>query len=321
MNLSLAEYTVSSLHNFLQSSSELTTTEATNMISKFTIILLVLGTLSALGCIFNIIITFLLKLHRNVLGKMILFLAVNDILFTTSLVGPSLGFESLILVFNIIFGFSWAGSVAWVCCFAHALYASVNFGEDYLNSSLMKKYLIRSLTISILSGILLAIFVAPKHEFDAPTVVFAFLGVLALGSTLYCGFCYVSVLKKLRKYGMKVHLELLLYPLILIVCDFPTVLLQFYFIFISKNFSTASFEISVVCLMSRGIWNSLAYGLSSKIRDGFKSLCRRKPPEGHEEKLLKIPLSNTAQMDPTGDSSSRNTLNPPNFVLDSDNDL
>mgnify|MGYP000852554403 FL=1 len=273
----------------------------------------IIGLLSALGCLFNLLITLILKLHRNVLGKMMIFLSLNDLFYTITLGAPGLGLDGDSLFVHTVNGLSWAGSVSWVCCFAHALYTSVKFNGDCVDNSLLKKYIITTTVLSIVTGCVFAINVILRPGVDLTVLVFTYLGTMAILSILFCGFCYVSVLNKLRRYEEQLHLELLLYPLFLILCEFPSVLIQVYVTLFDTKLPETLFGISILFLISRGIWDSLAYGLSSKIRDGIKTLCRKKHQEAHEEELVKPYNSSLPYTRYT--EQSRDSADLPTFVV------
>ena len=245
-------------------SLELAAAESNSKLSGITIAFHVMGAISALGCIFNIITTFLLKLHFNALGKMVIFLSIADIIFTITFI-----IETRSNIVSIIFSMSWAASVTMLGCFAHALYRAVKSDEGFLSTLLLTKYIITSLVISALIGVLCII--------RLNTVVFSSLGTLALTAIVYSTFCYIFVLKKFREIKREIHLELLVYPLFLIICEFPFIVVQFHVIFKGQKPPAEDFrKVSMLLLVSRGLLNSLAYGLSSKVRLGFKTLCKSK---------------------------------------------
>mgnify|MGYP000844083298 FL=1 len=302
-----------SLEKYLELPSELTSVASDPENPGFDAALVIAELLSVSGCIFNIIITLLLGLQRNVLGKMMIFLSVNDLFFH---IGLRLAAEMGILspFSDILLGFSWAGSVSWISCFAHALYVSVKFGEELLNNSLLKKHITSSLTVSTLGGGVFAIFPLMGYSPEFSFLDYSFMALLAILSTIFCGFCYISVLKQLWRYEAKIHLELLLYPLFLIICEFPFVIIQLYSILSAHLAPSTLRDTAFLCLMSRGLWNSLAYGLSSKIRNGFKTLCRKNRRERQQE-LLEKGHSSSGHMEHRKSDTSVSSIETPSFVL------
>ena len=240
----------------------------------------VLITLSIMGCIFNLIATFLLKHHKHVLGKMIIFFSINDFILM-ALFGPSYLCWLGDFPFSIfIIRFTWIGSMLWACCFAHALYASAKFGEECLTNSLLKKYIFNSLVLSAVVGSLTEIFPSDPMTYNWPANLFA---IALISCFICCTVCYITALKILRQHQGKIHLELLLYPLIFIICELPFLIISAHeFLQDESQSSEASgffYDMAKLFFLSRGILNSFAYGLSSKIRSGFKMLCRRKNRE------------------------------------------
>mgnify|MGYP000927402364 FL=1 len=261
------------------------------------IALVVIGIISALGCIFNIITTFLLKLHLNVLGKMIIFLSIADIIFTISFI-----IEIQSSIVEIIFSMSWTASVTMLGCFAHTLYRTVKSDEEAPSNVLLKKYIITCFVISALIGVLC---IDPSLD----TFVYSSLGTLALAAIVYSIFCYIFVLKKLLEIKREIHLELLVYPLFLIICEFPFIVVQFHVIFKGQLPSAEFKEVSMLLLVSRGLLNSLAYGLSARVRLGFKSLCKSKTASNQRESYF------TSFTDRFSMAFSVKTLKTPNYVL------
>ena len=276
------------------------------------VIYYVLIILSALGCIFNLIATFLLKLHGNVLGKMTIFLSINDLIFIIALIlgifGKREDIPFLVVFSSLTMWASWTGSIFWVCCFGHALYTSVKSGEQCLTNSLFSKYVCSSFIVSVVSMVTEYLSV---YELILSLSIFA--GTITT-SIVYCSACYITVFKILRQNQEKVPLELLLYPLILIICEIAILLYAIMSTFIVEHDkSMLVTNIGVLIFLSRGIWNSLAYGLSSKIRSGFKALC--KPPKN--KKLLESQFSIITYSDTSYNSRSRGvtSLEAPGFVL------
>ena len=71
------------------------------------------GALSTLGCLFNIIISIFLKLHQNVLGKMIINLCCNEVLFVWSfimMVRYSEDYKIISDIASVVNVMSWIGS-------------------------------------------------------------------------------------------------------------------------------------------------------------------------------------------------------------------
>ena len=269
--------------------------------------------LSILGCIFNLIATFLLKHHRNVLGKMIILLSINDLIFMIAFGVPFLGIWIGNIYRSIIQKITWSGSVFWVCCFAHALSTSVKVGEECLTNSLLKKYVCSSLIVSVFGSLLVKFGVESLASEERFSLLFYL--IVGIPSIIYCTACYITVFKRLRKGQGRDHLELLLYPLILIICELGVVIPSLYLIFEIENNSMILYDLTLLCIMSRGIWNPLAYGLSSKIRNGFKALCRRE--NGQQQKRpSESQFSLIAPTDFSGSQIRRvTTLKDPNFIL------
>ena len=254
----------------LQMTPDTTTFQEDSSMEAFKIAQSVVGVLSSLGGIFNIIITLVLRPHHDILGKMVIILSVYDAIYSITYILFANG--SLQSNFSSGFWFfTWTESLTWTICFAHALYVSVKGSLERLNSSLLKKYLIASAIVGVL------VVVTEIVTVDIANFSLWYMGVLSILSVIVCTFCYLSLIKEIRNYVGRLHLELLLYPLILIVCDFPMVFLMIALSVAPTIISVHYARFVSLCLVSRGFLNSLVYGLSSKIRRGFKEFCWKKP--------------------------------------------
>ena len=273
----------------------------------------VLIILSILGCSFNLFATFLFKHHKHVLGKMTIFFSINDLILMV-LFGPSyLCWLGYFPYKYFIMRFTWIGSMLWACCLAHALYTSVKFGEESLTNSLLKKYACSSLILSAVFASLIQIFPIDAKTYFWSTKLFA---VVIITCFLCCAVCYIAALKILRHHQGKIHLELLLYPLILLICELPLLTITVNSSLTGNlQLSGLFYDMAKLFFLSRGILNSFAYGLSSKIRAGFKALCRRGNKE-QETRLLESQFSLITHTDFSGSQIRRvTTLKDPNFIL------
>ena len=273
----------------------------------------VLVALSIMGCIFNLFATFLFKHHKHVLGKMMIFFSINDLILMV-LFGPSyLCWLGYFPYKYFIMRFTWIGSMLWACCFAHALYISVKFGEECLTNSLLKKYVCSSLILSAVFASLIQIFPIDAKTYFWSTKLFA---VVIITCFLCCAVCYIAALKILRHHQGKIHLELLLYPLILLICELPLLTITANSLLTGKPQPSGLFyNMAEQFFLSRGIWNSLSYGLSSKIRNGFKILCRRENRQ-QQKRPSESQFSLITHTDFSGSQIRRvTTLKDPNFIL------
>ena len=246
------------------------------------------NTLSIIGCIFNLATTCLLKNTSYSLTKMVIGLSIMDIFYNfTPLIG-SWDQKSQFLCQSYAFFtyIGYAGSLVWTCCFAHCLYSSIKRGHTQVVDEYIKPYFL----VSTITGILFGIFVVtikyyqihpeygsclhlvPKREFDWRDFLVSVLP--AFGILIYCGFCYLGVINKLRQFGIRMHLELMLYPLILVICLFPWVSLSVYnMTFMPSKLPYLWTLIANILASSQGLFNAFAYGLSYKIVTGYRNKC------------------------------------------------
>lgn len=243
---------------------------------------------SLIGCLFNLTATLLLKVHRHTLGKMVILLSIMDSIY--NVVGIAQTFKvsssNICQVQSFFVAFGYCGSLAWTCCFAHSLYVTLKQEniEQYF-----KKYNLVSFFAAIGLG-LLAITIRfqdldeethtcwPKRAeglFDWAFIIMILTPTAV--SVVYCTVCYSSVISKIREFGGKVHRELLLYPLIMIICFTPFTALRMYIQITQSNYGPFWLELASISLAnSQGLLNAFAYGLSGTLKGGCKAICRKR---------------------------------------------
>lgn len=259
---------------------------------------LVMAVLSILGCIFNFMTALLLKTNKIAIGKMVLGLSVMD--FVSSVVVIVLRQrtnEYVCRVETFFLYFGYAGSFAWTCCFANALYKAIK-SEDFevIDAALVKNYT----KLSIILALLIAVYSTAtgfrktqdglclpqdlNNQSNANQLII--VTVPCLISIVYCLYCYMLVMKKLKNVGTFARLELLVYPLILILCTLPTTLMEL-LLFIKSDMEIPFwwFLMSYSLFVGQGFFNAIVYGLSKKVIDGYKALCCRRSSV-HNQELL-----------------------------------
>lgn len=246
------------------------------------------NSLSILGCLFNFVTTIVLKTYKLSLGKMVIALSFMD--FIGSVVSLFSNIKTDNHLFCNIQGFFWffgtGGSFAWTACFAHGLYVSTKYNNLSLINESFKSYVIGSTAVAFILGIAGGLCDFFILEPDLKTCYHRtarngmdwtglFLMVIpTIGTLLYCGYCYITAMGHLRRSLGTTHLTLLLYPFLLILCQFPGLAVMLA-IQISEEFAIPLWIlfISNFMLNSQGFWNAFAYGLSDKIIAGYKRRC------------------------------------------------
>lgn len=210
--------------------------ETLNQISRF------VGILSALGCIFNVVVTICLGKSKYIFGKMVIILAIFDFSSHSPLIFTSFNQTSSRISCEIIG--SWVGffgfgcSVIFTTCLAHALYqilkdSNVDSVEQYF-----KKYVALSLVTGLIAGTLAASlqykdyhyygngkYLCITRHYDG----FNWRSLLivmtpATVSIVGCTFYYIRIIRTLKILNEEWHWGLLVYPLILIICTLPTMI-------------------------------------------------------------------------------------------------
>ena len=271
---------------------------AVDQMSQSFSLIYTVAALSTLGCVFNMAVTIYLKLYRHVIGKMVLNLCISDLLFIWSFVAMLKSYgdinQTISDIIEALYLLSSIGSTVWVCCFAHMFYFLVVPFENSLTKNLIyKRYLITISLLIIGFGLgLLTLDVFANLSAQESALIYGILTAILLStSIIYCLTYYIIALRNMRRNEVHTHLVLLLYPLILVFCEIPSLSMAIAY-FLDYRFSKLFKEIAFGLLLSRGFWNALAYGLSQKVRKIFIKCCANKNAEGY---LAHMSLQNMKQ--------------------------
>lgn len=293
--------------------------------SDFSSILNIIVTIiSIVGCLSNMTITMFLKISKTGIGKMVIALSLMDLIFSVCSLFITFKANSMIFcnVMSFILCFGWIGSLFWTCCFAHSLFMSMKFGEgDFVINHYFGAYVKTSTVLTIIASLLSAAlgyfsvnasggcyhkFV--KGEVDISGIFIFLLPLVA--SILFCGVCYIKVISKLKEVKAKSYNELLLYPLILIVANVPSIIFEIA-VKIGGDMAVPPFcwVIAAALLRSQGMLNGLAYGLSRRIMEGLKDkCCQKKSSKNKKTGLLR-------ERDLDSSSDARMSHLPPSYVI------
>lgn len=271
--------------DFLQAGSLIlpqNTAESLNLIAR------VVGILSILGGIFNIVVTVCLGKSKVIIGKMVIYLALFDIITQIPLILTSINATNNRINCETIgswfFYLGYVGSIFFTTCFGHGLYNILkdsNFSNMEVN---YKKYI----AVSVISGLIMAtlsvIFqfreltlypggqslcqMRPVKGFNWTILIPGAVNILG------CTYYYIMIIRKLKSSGQKPHWGLLVYPLILILCISPMIIRRFYFL-IDFGVSDLYLQISRGLFGAQGFLNSLAYGLSREVYRALTRCCSK----------------------------------------------
>lgn len=251
----------------------------------------VFSVLSIIGCIFNTATTIMFKISKTAMGKMVIALSIMDFIFSLSyliiLFQISHSFICQILSFFWTFGF--LGSLWWSCSFAHCLYRSIKRVDDHTADSFLRQYWVISITLGLVFAVLAICMEFWTLKIESHTCIhhvstdpnFDWSGVIiflipALLSSAFCCISYIAVVKELYHYRSELFIELLIYPLILIICDFPIAIRALYFTITGERIASSwLYYICPILLRSQGFFNALAFGLSKRIVHQYKRMCRQ----------------------------------------------
>lgn len=246
----------------------------------------IISALALLGSSFNLFTAIYLGTIKNGLGKMVVFLSIADAI--SSIIAITLSFPTTspgycqFQTFWLYFGYS--GSFVWTCCFAHALYRAVREEKFQVIDMNLKIYAILSITVASLIGfysvaieireINMGFCLHVGARGDATWPQLFVVTIPSLISIVFCMISYALVTKNLKKLGAGVNIELLLYPLILIICTGPATFIEIYLMFNpGTQISSGWIDFNYALYVSQGFINALVYGLSRGILNGYRAKC------------------------------------------------
>lgn len=257
--------------------------------------------ISIVGLIFNLITNYYVRTSTTILKKMIVSLCLMDLLFnvvtTLSIFKMQYPILCGFLGFFVFYGYG--GSIAWTCCFAHCLYSTIGQKQSEVDSNedqwTRYKYVgfISPLVISVAATAAQYYTVNSEYCWHNSNIgdidwLDMFLSIIpTILAVTYCFYCYASVIGKLRQMGMRIYVELLFYPLILIICFFPWNIYSIYAIVVKESPPYKLYLISNIMLSLQGFLNALVYGLSRTMIKGYKKFCCKKKKKQTEPSLLR----------------------------------
>lgn len=284
---SLFNSRMASIFHFLQleeSSSPSGLEGVLNLISR------VVGTLSILGCIFNISVAIYFRKSELILGKMVILLAISDILSHLPWVFFSFGSTTATCqIGSWISYFGFSTSIFYTTCVGHILYRSLNDGS--IESS--KRQFFKYVTLANISGFIvgtLSVITEYKENYEygnglstcrtRPVSGFKWGDLLiefipGTVGIIACTFYYIRTMQVLKSLSRKQHWGLLVYPLILVICISPTMVRRFLNLVGITEINGLYREFARGLFGAQGFLNSLVYGLSREIRGALKKCCTR----------------------------------------------
>lgn len=250
--------------------------------------------ISVAGCFFNAITSLYLQNTHVTLTKMVLALCMMDLLndsLTFILLRVKVS-EGFCWASNIMLWFSWGGALAWTCCFAYSLYITAKDISVHNVSKCLPKFAGASIVISlIMASIAFGFrFNDLDHEsyctFEFNEKALKTVAVVSVLSIIYCLYCYLTVIKLFKRKLNALHLELLVYPGILVLCLVPLVLETLYLI-MENDWPPFYFHlIQSIAFNLQGLLNAFAYGLSRRIKDGCGERWRGRTPREEDSSFV-----------------------------------
>mmetsp|Transcript_83617 Transcript_83617/g.97805 ORF Transcript_83617/g.97805 Transcript_83617/m.97805 type:complete len:314 (-) Transcript_83617:27-968(-) len=267
------------------------------------------ASLSLVGGLFCLTSAILIKNSRNTLGRMVISLSTAIVLASimTILLQNLQTTALLCQVFSFLYTFANTSVMVWSSCFAYALFSSYNHNELRYLKSQWKNYLSASLLLpTILAVVSVATGVFSTADGEGASVcmqrpvpntfnlgnLLVFL-MPSVFSVVFCICCYFTVIGTIIKTGSKLNAEMLFFPVIFAVCAAP-MLARATLVQINGKLEVPFGLLLVMsCLMnSQGLLNAVVYGLSRKIRMGYKEQFCQKKKVIHNSLLKSIAYTN-----------------------------
>ena len=247
---------------------------------------------SLIGCLLNILLMVLLKRYRDSLGKLILMIAIMDLIFTISVIYQEFRVATSSTECYVFFFFqntAFLGTAFSTCCFAHGLLTILRFRSFNSIDTIVWKYIMATLILSSLLGIIslfcttLNLYQGEKcwdfpEEMNEHEMDFFSFDLPCFLAAVYCVVYFIKSMRELRKTGGGVHWELTAYPIILSACILPRSLLDFYLMFDPVS-PTWWFYTAQIMWSAQGFLNALVYGLTLRIVNLCKKLCDKSPTQ------------------------------------------
>lgn len=267
-----------------QYDSARTLNDSLDVITRF------VGILSILGCIFNIVVTKHLKKTKSVIGRMVIILAVFDLLNSIPAVLTTIGPATNRFMCEIagcwLTYFGFASSYFFTTCFAHSLYHSLETVSIEFAERNYKRYIALSLVAGLLVGTA-SVGIGFKQYISDPngsmcsTPQFPGLHLGVLFTLIFPGIInlvgcityYLLTIRVLKSLNQKKSWGLLVYPLILVLCISPALIQRFLFLIGDENVPAIYTQITRALFGAQGFLNSLAYGLSKEVYEALRKRC------------------------------------------------
>ena len=244
--------------------------------------------LSILGCLFNLTLTFTIKNSQYTIVRMVVGLSIMDMLTNLMvIIQPiQLTSDALCQLESFIRYFSYVSSIAWTCCFAHCLYRAITHDNFQVLNRYLKYYFLFSTGCGLAAGIIALVFKMREivegvnlcvhiNAIGKPDYGNWMINIIPVSMSItYCLFCYCSVMRELRKMGSRLHLELVLYPAILIICTASAISMQLYIQFNPVYSVPFAWDLLTNLLYNaQGALNGIVYGVSKRKALKCKERC------------------------------------------------
>jgi len=236
---------------------------------------LVFAGLSLAGCSSNIFLATILRKWREGLGKMVITLAIFQVLIFLPWFLP----EEISQAAYMAYLFGWGSSLPLTCCFGYGLLIRVKHKQN--RSERLNQLFCRFFIISVSFGILFSFqAMINLYPFALNIISLVFRGAMVIGCIAVCLNAYIVVLKLRKKYELTTQYEgvLLVYPFIMILTILPWILCLLYtMLILGQDYFPSDIGNVMSCVTSSpGFLNAIAYVLTKNVRESIaKTCCRR----------------------------------------------
>ena len=249
---------------------------------------MIVSIFSTIGSVLILVILAIMRKAAGPFAKLIAMISLSDLIFGIGNILEGFMKVSREDECRILFAFENLGflsSVFWTNCFAHFVLRNLEDGPQDSINRYFKRYVVTSFSLSIiLAAIMFPLQAVAIHEktqtcwMDFATVDDDWIDIIFMVlpctiSICYCSVVYVFIVRSIKKLGEGIHLEMVVYPSILILCLTPWIVASFYMKITQSEPSDFFVLLTYIFWNSQGLLNAIAYGLSPRTRAYLRSFC------------------------------------------------
>lgn len=199
---------------------------------------LIANILSIVSGIFSLVVTVYTENYKKPHGRMVLDLSILNLIYNTLniLLFMEIAAEPICQILSFFSLFGYYSSIFYTCCFADTYYRNIKVSLFDNTNRYLRRYIIASTMLGIALaavGILMKVNDIEEPErlcrcFEAD-LNFTNYGIPALLSVVFCAVCFISSFSEALERKSVPGMELLFYPIILIIACLPIIVVGLYY--------------------------------------------------------------------------------------------